>query len=205
MTSASCFRSISLGRLTQRLECHPHTVEVAGSNPAPPIGLTSSPDTGIQFSFRNQSQDRGLNSQGGLLTRLEDHPWPVPPPELSKAWMAANPPSIVLRRLPFSVALSAVQCQPGRRANLVWSPGFGLPAINAGSSNPRVQASVAGSDAIGVCTELAQTSRLRSVSTTARSGVAGYCCKMVALVRTSEGIFGNRRIDYNGLSLEGSN
>ena len=25
------------GRLTQRLECHPHTVEVAGSNPAPPI------------------------------------------------------------------------------------------------------------------------------------------------------------------------
>jgi hypothetical protein len=37
MTSQSCFRSISLGRLTQRLECHPHTVEVAGSNPAPPI------------------------------------------------------------------------------------------------------------------------------------------------------------------------
>src|SRR4051812_49699690 len=27
----------ALGRLTQRLECHPHTVEVAGSNPAPPI------------------------------------------------------------------------------------------------------------------------------------------------------------------------
>src|SRR5689334_2260589 len=27
----------SYGRLTQRLECHPHTVEVAGSNPAPPI------------------------------------------------------------------------------------------------------------------------------------------------------------------------
>ena len=27
------------GRLTQRLECHPHTVEVAGSNPAPPIRL----------------------------------------------------------------------------------------------------------------------------------------------------------------------
>src|SRR6516225_9529352 len=25
------------GRLTQRLECHPHTVEVTGSNPVPPI------------------------------------------------------------------------------------------------------------------------------------------------------------------------
>jgi hypothetical protein len=24
------------GRLTQRLECHPHTVEVTGSNPVPP-------------------------------------------------------------------------------------------------------------------------------------------------------------------------
>jgi hypothetical protein len=27
------------GRLTQRLECYPHTVEVAGSNPAPPIDV----------------------------------------------------------------------------------------------------------------------------------------------------------------------
>ena len=26
----------SIGRLTQRLECHPHTVEVTGSNPVPP-------------------------------------------------------------------------------------------------------------------------------------------------------------------------
>ena len=25
------------GRLTQRLECYPHTVEVTGSNPVPPI------------------------------------------------------------------------------------------------------------------------------------------------------------------------
>jgi hypothetical protein len=30
------FTSFS-GRLTQRLECHPHTVEVVGSNPTPPI------------------------------------------------------------------------------------------------------------------------------------------------------------------------
>jgi hypothetical protein len=28
------------GRLTQRLECHPHTVEVTGSNPVPPISLS---------------------------------------------------------------------------------------------------------------------------------------------------------------------
>ena len=27
------------GRLTQRLECHPHTVEVTGSNPVPPNDL----------------------------------------------------------------------------------------------------------------------------------------------------------------------
>ena len=27
---------LTYGRLTQRLECHPHTVEVTGSNPVPP-------------------------------------------------------------------------------------------------------------------------------------------------------------------------
>ena len=29
-------RSNTVGRLTQRLECHPHTVEVTGSNPVAP-------------------------------------------------------------------------------------------------------------------------------------------------------------------------
>ena len=35
--SGVMLRNPSPGRLTQWLECHPHTVEVAGSNPAPPI------------------------------------------------------------------------------------------------------------------------------------------------------------------------
>src|SRR5262249_26661882 len=34
LTQANCRQT---GRLTQRLECHPHTVEVTGSNPVPPI------------------------------------------------------------------------------------------------------------------------------------------------------------------------
>ena len=38
------------GRLTQRLECHPHTVEVTGSNPVPPIRLTTNPGPNRQFS-----------------------------------------------------------------------------------------------------------------------------------------------------------
>ena len=29
--------AFAFGRLTQRLECHPHTVEVTGSNPVTPI------------------------------------------------------------------------------------------------------------------------------------------------------------------------
>ena len=31
------------GRLTQRLECYPHTVEVTGSNPVPPIDGSEKP------------------------------------------------------------------------------------------------------------------------------------------------------------------
>ena len=31
------YPNVTFGRLTQWLECHLHTVEVAGSNPAPPI------------------------------------------------------------------------------------------------------------------------------------------------------------------------
>jgi hypothetical protein len=43
---------LRFGRLTQRLECHPHTVEVAGSNPAPPMRFGS--DTQIAVNRRQR-------------------------------------------------------------------------------------------------------------------------------------------------------
>src|SRR5262249_2924228 len=41
-----------VGRLTQRLECYPHTVEVTGSNPVPPTQLKS-------FAARKLSEPSG--------------------------------------------------------------------------------------------------------------------------------------------------
>src|SRR5262245_41951593 len=51
---ASACSSPIFGRLTQRLECHPHTVEVAGSNPAPPIDLRRISVDSFSLCFRNR-------------------------------------------------------------------------------------------------------------------------------------------------------
>jgi hypothetical protein len=52
------------GRLTQWLECHPHTVEVAGSNPAPPI-LKPFQDNGlwrVVWGYKSKGINRGYKS-----------------------------------------------------------------------------------------------------------------------------------------------
>src|SRR5262249_41983184 len=61
-------RDRQVGRLTQRLECHPHTVEVTGSNPVAPTleieegqGLR---ENKLRITNRINSQDNGQDKKG---------------------------------------------------------------------------------------------------------------------------------------------
>ena len=80
----------SVGRLTQRLECHPHTVEVTGSNPVPPthsssdcspvrLAMRASIREPIPSSSWNANPNTRRASVGGLWVM------PAPVPVVSKA------------------------------------------------------------------------------------------------------------------------
>ena len=57
---ASPRSQVNPGRLTQRLECHPHTVEVTGSNPVPPNDLRQTSEHFLDIIVAFQ---RGCNAR----------------------------------------------------------------------------------------------------------------------------------------------
>ncbi len=66
------------GRLTQWLECHPHTVEVTGSNPVPPTMMNITPRYEGFFYF-SQETVKMINprilSAGVVVLRREEGEW----------------------------------------------------------------------------------------------------------------------------------
>src|SRR5262245_35490723 len=73
------------GRLTQRLECHPHTVEVTGSNPVAPIRLRAKP---LANSFATPRRNKPRVRATGA-SPPENRGWPGRSrarPDLRAAW-----------------------------------------------------------------------------------------------------------------------
>ena len=120
------------GRLTQRLECHPHTVEVTGSNPVPPIPRSS--ENAFCEAFSDDS--------GGILCAIPRKIPSRPPPAVTSfnpEPAATAPPS----HLPSPAHPIAKRCKNHRHVR--HSPGNPLrplyrvppvPGPRAASFNP---------------------------------------------------------------------